>query len=73
MFTGSLRRIRIVLRDGREAEFTRKDENNITNITGKKITETNQKEYRWARFVSESDAKSGVEFEIKREKSKWLI
>lgn len=73
LFVGRLRRIRIVLQDGRETEFVRDDDKYISRITGKKITETNQKEYCWVRFVSESDVRCGVAFEIKRQKDRNQI
>lgn len=69
LFTGSLRRIRVLLKDGREAEFVRSDNGNICNVTGKRFTEKNQKEYCWARFTSESDERCGVAFEITRQKN----
>lgn len=73
LFTGSLRRIRVLLKDGREAEFVRSDNGNICNVTGKRFTEKNQKEYCWARFTSESDERCGVAFEITRQKNKNQI
>ena len=73
LFTGSLRRIRIAFRDGREAEYVRMDDENITSIIGRNIAETKKKEYRWIRFISDTDVRCGVAFAIKRQKEKEQI
>ncbi len=73
LFTGKLCRIHIVLLDGREASFIRKDSEHICRIEGKKINESTVKEYRWVRFNDESDVRCGVAFSIKKIKEKEQI
>ena len=70
LFSGSLKKLKAVLRDGREYSFERKDKDQISVITGKTTTETSIKEYNWVRFTDKSDNKNGVAFALKDNKGK---
>lgn len=65
LFSGSLNRIRVVLCDGREAEYVRNISDNSVRIKGKNVFEKNIKEFHWVRFTDETDGKYGVAFEVK--------
>ncbi len=73
LFSGDLKKLKAVLRDGREYAFERKDKNHISIITGKTVAETKIKEYVWVRFEDASDRKYGVAFALKENKGKYQI
>lgn len=69
LFAGNIKKLSYTLSDGRNATFERDDVADISIVKAKKVSETNEKTYEFARYLSVDDPYCGVAFSIKYTKN----